>query len=364
MQLHYDVEIASLDAPGAPWECDFDCPVHLLGPSHLKYRYAPRYLRWMRAHARDFDAVIVNGLWQYHGFATWRALRDSGVPYFVFTHGMLDPWFKRRSPLKHLKKWLYWPWAEYRVLRDARAVFFTCEDEKLLSRESFGLYRANEVVVSYGTPGPSGDPETLRRAFLEQFPQLRDRRSLLFLSRIHPKKGCDLLVDAFASVAGLDPSLQLVMAGPDSHGLRARLESRLKRAGLDARVTWTGMLQGDVKWGAFYAADAFVLPSHQENFGIAVAEALACGVPVLISNKVNIWREISGDDAGLVADDTAAGTQQLLHRWLGLEPLRRQEMARNAVNCFQRRFHIGTATRSLISAMEAHTNGGRGRVPA
>ena len=76
-----------------------------------------------------FDAVIINGLWQYHSFGAWRALRGTATPYYVFPHGMLDPWFKRSFPLKHLKKWLYWPWAEYRVLRDARAVIFTCEAE-------------------------------------------------------------------------------------------------------------------------------------------------------------------------------------------------------------------------------------------
>src|SRR5262245_29706315 len=217
-QLDYEIEIASLDGPDAPWTRDFPCPVHLLGPAYLGYRYAPRLASWLRTHASRFDAVIVDGLWQYHGLATWRALSGTATPYFVFTHGMLDPWFKRRYPLKHLKKSLYWPWAEYRVLRDARAVFFTCEDERLLSRESFSRYRANEVGVSYGTPGPSGDPALQRSAFLERFPELRDRRSLLFLSRIHPKKGCDLLIDAFAAVAGLDPSLHLVMAGPDPVG--------------------------------------------------------------------------------------------------------------------------------------------------
>ena len=91
---------------------------------------APRLLSWLRENATRYDAVIVNGIWQYHSYATWLALHRSETPYFVFTHGMLDPWFKRRHPLKHLKKWLYWPWADYRVLRDAQAVIFTCEEER------------------------------------------------------------------------------------------------------------------------------------------------------------------------------------------------------------------------------------------
>jgi hypothetical protein len=103
----HQIEVASLDRPDAPWanerpEC---CPLHLLGPTHLgTYMYAPRLLPWLRANLPRFDAVIVNGLWQYHGLASWHALRHSGTPYFVFTHGMLDPWFRREYPLKHLKK--------------------------------------------------------------------------------------------------------------------------------------------------------------------------------------------------------------------------------------------------------------------
>src|SRR5213076_1488953 len=115
--------------------------------------------------------------------------------------GMLDPWFKRTYPLKHLKKWIYWPWADYRVLRDARAVLFTTEEERLLARQSFWLYRCREAVVDYGTAGPTGDAARQRESFRSAFPMLRDTRNLLFLSRLHPKQGCDTLLAAFARVA-------------------------------------------------------------------------------------------------------------------------------------------------------------------
>ncbi len=357
-QLGHEVEVASLDPPDAAWIQGYSCPVRLFGPGSLgRYSYAPALRNWLQANASRFDAVIVNGLWQYHGYATWQALRHSGTPYFVFTHGMLDPWFRQQYPLKHLKKWLYWPWAEYRVLRDARAVLFTCEEERRLARQSFGLYRVNESVVSYGTPGPAGDVNQQRAAFLQRFPQLRGQRLLLFLGRIHEKKGCDLLIDAFASVADRDPRLHLVMAGPDQTGLTAGLAERARQLGL-TRLTWTGMLDGDLKWGALHAAEAFVLPSHQENFGIAVAEALSCRVPVLVSDKVNIWREVVEDGAGLVAADTPAGTRQLLESWLNLGELERERMAHNAQKCFVKRFHIDAAAHSLLATMRAHVDGG------
>jgi glycosyltransferase involved in cell wall biosynthesis len=330
--------------------------VHNLGPGRLgTYRYSPRLKHWLADNAARFGAVIVNGLWQYHGFAAWRALHGTATPYFVFTHGMLDPWFRHQYPLKHLKKCLYWPWAEYRVLRDARAVLFTCEEERRLASQSFSLYSANEWVVSYGTPGPSaGNPAAQREAFLQKFPQLRNKRLLLFLGRIHPKKGCDLLVDAFAAASQQDPALYLVIAGPDSENMQAQLSRRATELGA-TRIVWTGMLRDELKWGAFRAAEAFVLPSHQENFGIAVAEALACRLPVLISNKVNIWREIEQDGAGLVEDDSAAGTLRLLQRWQALGPDERLKMAERAERCFLKHFHIETAATNLLLAIQART---------
>ena len=85
--------------------------------------------------------MIVNGIWQYNSFGAWRVTPHSSTPYVVVTHGMLDPWFKRAFPFKHLKKWLFWPWADYRVLRDAAAVLFTSEEERRLATQSFWLYR-------------------------------------------------------------------------------------------------------------------------------------------------------------------------------------------------------------------------------
>jgi glycosyltransferase involved in cell wall biosynthesis len=352
MKLRHRVEIATLVRPDPAWLEDYDCPVHFLGPSHLKYGYSPRLAPWLREHAREFSAVIVNGLWQYHGLCAWRVLRDSPVPYYVFTHGMLDPWFKEQYPLKHLKKQLYWPWAEYRVLRDARAVLFTSEEERLLARQSFSRYRVNEIVVNYGVPEPSGDPTRQRECFLERFPRLRDRRILLFLSRIHPKKGCDLLIEAFASVQRLDPSLELVIAGPDQVGIQEELQQLARRLDVAQSITWAGMLGGDIKLGAFRAAEAFVLPSHQENFGIAVAESLACGTPVLISNKVNIWREVVADRAGLAAADTLEGTTELLREWLTMSAGERHAVAVNAFDCFARRFHVEAAANSILDTIE------------
>lgn len=347
--LGVDLEVACCDAPDAPWLANCGLPtVHALGPAAGNYGYTSQLMPWLRENASRFDAVIVNGIWQYHGLAVRQALAGSKVPYFVFTHGMLDPWFKHTYPLKHLKKWLYWPWGEYRVLRDARAVIFTCEEERLLARQSFWLYRANEAVTSYGTSSPANHGDALAQRFLAAHPTLQGKRIALFLSRIHEKKGCDLLLDAFAQVASQDERLHLVMAGPDQTGWTAALKAQAEALGISDRITWPGMLQGDDKWGAFYAAEVFCLPSHQENFGIVVAEALACGKPVLISNKVNIWREIESDAAGFVDADTVDGTVRNLQRWLAMDAGSYVAMSERARQCFATRFHIQRAAERLV----------------
>ena len=356
------VEVATLDDPAAPWLRGFPLPLHAFGPARLKYSYTPRLAPWLRAHAHGYDAVVVHGLWQYHGFAARQALHGTSTPYYVFPHGMLDPWFKRTHPLKHLKKWLFWPWADYRVLRDATAVLFTTEEERLVARQSFWLYRCDEAVVGYGTAAPTGDAAQQREAFYRAFPALRDTRNLVYLSRLHPKKGCDLLLAAFARVAPRDPALRLVMAGPDQIGWQRTLVAQAKALGIAGRVTWTGMLTGDLKWGAYRAADAFVLPSHQENFGIVVAEALACGVPVLISDKVNIWREVQGAGAGIVAGDDRDGVEHLLAAWLDLPAVEREAMRSAAMVCFRSQFEIDAMVTRLHRVL--HTDADRTSLPA
>ncbi len=362
--LGHSVEVVTLDAPGLPFLESFPLRAHALGPSRGHYKYNDRLVPWLKSNIARYDSIVVNGIWQYHSFGVWRALHNSPKPYYVFTHGMLDPWFRRYYPLKHAKKWLYWPWADYRVLRDARAVLFTSEEERLQARKSFWLYRANERVVAYGTAGPPQDSLHALEAFCRQFPQLRGRRFLLFLGRIHEKKGCDLLIRAFAEQANSQSDLLLVMAGPDQTGWAGSLKETAKHLGVCERIVWIGMVRGDVKWGALHACEAFVLPSHQENFGIAVVEALACAKPVLISNKVNIWREIEQDGAGIVADDTQSGVNRLLEAWRCSSDTAKRTMGQNAARTFQRRFTVDAMAESLISLMREAEETAIAPVPA
>jgi len=344
-EVGVEVEIATQDDPAAPYLANFSVPVHATGAAKSTYAYSRVLLDWLKQNVGNFDGVIINGIWTFHSLAGAMAARGR-VPYAVFTHGMLDPWFKRQYPAKHLKKCVYWP-AQYWVLHNAKAVFFTSTLERDLAPQSFWPNHWRSVVVPYGTGEPPAETGAQAEAWFSKVPALRQRRYLLFLSRIHEKKGCDLLIEAFAHVAAQYPDVDLVIAGPDQVGLQAKLQRQAGELGIASRVHWPGLLTGDAKWGALRNCEAFVLPSHQENFGVVVAESLAAGRPVLISNQVNIWPDIEQEQVGFVEPDTLEGTKQLLSQWLALHGAGRAAISARTTEVFRRRYSMRSCAAAI-----------------
>jgi len=211
-------------------------------------------------------------------------------------------------------------------MEHASAALFTCEEEMILARGQFRGHPYPERVARYGCGAPDAAG-----------PPALDRPYLLFLGRLHPKKGCDLLIRAYAAAA---PDIDLVMAGPDQVGWMDGLKDLAHRLGVGGRIHWPGLLTGPAKWGALQGAEAFILPSHQDSFGVAVGEALGCGTPVLITDKVNIWREVKAAGAGLVDDDSVAGVERMLRAYLALSEPNRTEMRAAARACFAADFDM------------------------
>lgn len=256
------------------------------------------------------DVVHLHSLHLFHVWATARACRRHRKPYLLRPHGTLDPYIRARRPgLKRALGLLF----EDRVIRDAGALHWTAVEEGVLAAPA--TFGTRGVVVpngldlaEYATLPPAG-------AFRARHPELAGRRLVLFLSRLNFKKGLDLLIPAFARVAASRPDVHLVLAGPDD-GMEARARGWVADHAIGSRVSFVGQLAGAEKLAVFRDAACFALPSYSENFGIAVVEAMACGVPVLISDKVNIWREIVAARAGVVArttiDDVATALGALL----------------------------------------------------
>jgi glycosyltransferase involved in cell wall biosynthesis len=345
----HQVEIVCLEESEEVSSRSFPFPVIALGTGLGKFGYNSRLTRWVRENARDFDAVVLHGLWNYSSLGAWLALRRESTPYFVYSHGMLDSYFRDRYPIKHLTKQIYWWIAEGRVLRDAAEVLFTCEEESIRARNVFHGHSYRERVVRFGTAEPEGDAETDKQAFRSFLPALGERPFLLYLSRIHPKKGCDLLIRAFAASLNLiPPDLDLVIAGPDQVGWTPELKKLADKLDVTGRIHWPGMLRGELKWGAFRCAEAMILPSHQENFGIVVAESMACSTPVLISDKVNVWREVTSSQSGLVEPDTLEGTKNLICRFLALSSDERMTMRSAARKGYLKHFAMKATAADLL----------------
>lgn len=378
-------EVTGLDSPGEPFLQNEPALIHRLGPAKTPWSYGAKFGPWLVNNLHRFDVILLHGLWLYHGYALQKAIqtcrdqrKDNLLPrVFIMPHGMLDPYFQQAPgrKMKALRNWLYWKLIENKVIEDASGLLFTCEEEQQLAREPFQPYKPkSEVVVGLGVEPPPAYTPAMREAFLKKCPDLVDTPYILFLSRINPKKGVDLLVNAYAQIAqtqatagvstlqqdtlGIDQDVllslpKLLIAGPGLDTPYGQSVQQLAQSNQEAKaaISFTDMLSGDAKWGAFYGCEAFVLPSHQENFGIAVVEALACGKPVLISDQVNIWREIDRSGSGFVAPDSVAGVHQLIDRWLNLSIDEKQQMGSKALTTFQKNFSIVPTTRNLINAL-------------
>lgn len=359
--LGVDNEVVCLDSPDADYLGKDDFVIHTLGAAKGPWAYGKSLLPWLIKNAPNYNAIIIHGLWQFTSYAVFKAVKhltsknQISIPYYVMPHGMLDPYFQKAPErrLKAIRNRIFWSLIEGKVINNANGVLFTCQEELLLARETFTPYSPkHELNVGYGIQEPPVKTPEILKAFQEACPDLHDAPFLLFLSRIHPKKGIDILLNVYNEwlrCNDIKKSLKLVVAGP---GLETDFGSNLQsmvdsHPRLKENVYFTGMLQGDAKWGAFYAAEAFVLNSHQENFGISIVEALACGTPVLISNKVNIWREIEDACAGFVEDDTESGTEKLLVKWQALSLNERTEMRKNARKTFEKFFAIYPAAERL-----------------
>jgi len=356
-------EVVCLDEPDAYFLNRDDFKITALGKGTGMWRYKRLLIPWLEANIYRFDVVIVNGLWQYCSYATWKILNNikaetggkGGPKLLVMPHGMLDPYFQRAKErrFKAFRNLIYWNLVEKELVNQADALLFTSQTELLLAQQTFNDYAPKKAInVGYGINRPPVYHAKMQQAFEQQYPDGKNTPYLLFLGRIHKKKGVDLLISAYKTIVVKNPGIEkLVIAGPGIDTSFGKQMYKLVNTDnlLRDKVVFTGMLEGDAKWGAIYGADAFVLPSHQENFGIAVVEALACGTPVLISNQVNIWRDIEG--GGLVGEDNFEGACAILDQWINLTAAQKKEFSKKAIDAYNNHFTSKAAAEKLFNAM-------------
>ncbi len=378
-KLGVNNEVVCLDDPASTYlSSDLFC-VHAIGLGKGPWCYSRELVPWLLKNFHRFDVVIIHGLWLYPSYATVKAMRlfktqnlpgkKSGIPkLYVMPHGMLDPYFQRdsRRKWKAVRNIIYWKLFESKVINRADGLLFTCEGELELARKPFRPYRPKkELNIGYGIQSPPPFEKAMTDAFLEKCPEMQDQPFILFLSRIHEKKGISNLINAYSKVIdemtknelsrGKLSLPKLIIAGPgleSSYGKKMRLLVSKSKI-LQKSIFFPGMLTGEAKWGAFYNSKAFILPSHQENFGIAIVESLACGKPVLITNKVNIWKEISSVNAGIVHDDTLNGAINLLHDFISLNSEDSDKMNQQALSVYKKYFDVKVVAQEMIDAVNS-----------
>ena len=366
MEQGHILEVVCLNDARADFLGHDPFPVHAVGQGRGAWNYHAGLTPWLRQNLCKYDAAILNGLWQFQGYSLWQASkRPDAPPYFLYPHGMLDPWFQKLSvrPVKAVRNVMMWKTFQHRIIHRAAGLLFTCEEERRLARLPFKPYRPRlESVVGLGVPQPPAPTPRMASAFAEKCPGTKGEKYFLFLGRVHPKKGVDLLIKGYAALCDSVSKAEqaklprLVIAGPDLETAYGQEMQKLAAQICPSNsVFWPGMLKGDAKWGAIYGCEVFALISHQENFGIAVVEALACGKPVLISSQINIWREIEDDKAGLVRGDTTTGATELFQEWKKLSADKLAAMQQAAKRCYLNHFGPDLATRRLIETIEKCT---------
>lgn len=315
-----EVEIAATG--GGP--ASEDVPARLfprLGP--LEYKYSPALARWLEKEVRRYDVVHIHAVFNYSTHAAARAAARHGVPYVIRTLGTLNRSYALRQG--RTRKRIYLRLVGLRDLHGAGAIHCTSQAEKE-DVESLGL-RAPAVVIPLGLRAEEFATLPPRGDFRRRYSLAGEPPLIAFLGRIHPKKGFDILLPALEALSG-EHDFLFALAGPAEAAYRASLEEEIARRGLRERVVWTGMLEGEAKRALLAEADIFVLPSYYENFGIAVAEAMACGIPVVVSDQVDLWPEIRAYDAGRVTPCRTGGLAEAIGALLRDKPLR-AELGRN-----------------------------------
>ncbi|MGB5235700.1 MAG: glycosyltransferase [Candidatus Macondimonas sp.] len=269
---------------------------------------------YLDQYVTDYDLVHIHGLYRFPPtYAAYQAHRQS-VPYVIMPHGALDPYLYAKSSTGRLRfKRLYERWFDLPNLHAAGAIHYTAEEER--ERAAFLKLRAPSFVVPNGLDWAQYATLPARGALRARW-GLGEAPLVLFLGRLHFKKGLDLLIPAFDALRQRVPGVQLVIAGPENDDYGQWVRRWVRERGLDAAVHFVGSLHGAEVLQAYVDADVFALPSYTENFGMTVIEALACSVPVVISDQVNIHAEVSGAGAGLVTRCDAGEVTQALESLL------------------------------------------------
>lgn len=321
------------------------------GPSFTNYFLNFKITFWLKKNHSKYDFFIIHGIWRFHTLLARLFLKGR---YFVFTHGMLDPYFGTEL-WKKLKKKLFWYLIEKKNLQEANTLLLTSENEKKsLSNTFVNTNGIKKTVISYGIKKNLFNKKNCLISFYNKYPKLKKKNFFLFLGRFHKKKGCEILLESVKTLKKQNIHIKILMVGPNNE-YKTKLSDLVRRYKIEKNIILTNPLSGKLKWGAVYASQAMVLSSHGENFGVSIVESLSCGKPVLITNKVNIFKIILSYQAGLVSNDNAKSFYKILNKYLNLTNHQKKKYHTNSIKCFNENFNLTNSTNSLENLLEKYS---------
>jgi glycosyltransferase involved in cell wall biosynthesis len=354
-----EVTILTTDSNGDNGQKPLDVPLNCLikqdGYEIIYFRCAPfrRYkfsldlLQWLKLHADEFDLVHIHALFSPISSVAATVCRQQKLPYILRPLGTLDPADLRKK--KKLKQ-LYVAILERHNLAGAAAIHFTSEQEAKIS-ERFGV-ATQDLVIPLGVIPPLGEGKT-GSVIRNQLAIPENVPLVLFMSRIDPKKGLNLLIPALEKLLAIGCNFHFVLAGtnPQDPDYEQKIKLKIENSPLRSHTTITGFVSGDLKASLLQAADLFVLPSYYENFGIAVAEAMVAGVPVVISDQVHIYQQVINSNSGWVGATDIQALVELIKQALQ-NPQERQRRGLNAQNYALQHFSWDAIARQIIQAYQ------------
>ncbi len=317
--------------------CYFNCS------PFRRYKFSLDLLKWLAQNADRYDVAHIHALFSPVSSSSAAVARVRNLPYILRPLGTLDPAdLKKKKQLKRL----YAGVLEAPNLKGAAAVHFTSDQEAKISQRFGAVTR--DWVIPLGVELPAADSTDIRT----HYGLPTDRPLVLFMSRIDPKKGFDLLLPALEDLLAELP-FHLVIAGanPQDPQYEAQIRQQIQASGLAAQTTWMGFVTGALKTQLLRAADLFVLPSYYENFGIAVAEAMLAGVPVVISDQVHIWPQIAQAEAGWICRCDRTDLVQQLRAAL-TQPDQRQQRGQNAHRYAREHYSWDAIAQQMLQAYQ------------
>jgi len=313
-----------------------------------RYNINIKFLFWLIKNRNNFDYFIFHQIWDFKNILARLFLKNK---YYVFIHGSLDP-YEKKTILKYIKKKIYWYLFEKKNLLQARSILLTSvQEEKNLKKTFVNTDGIRTEVCNYGITKTEVDNKKIYNVFKKKYTFLKSKNYYLFIGRINPKKGLDILIKSI-ELLGENYKGLFVIAGDDSNSYAQELKKMIMLKNLGSKILFIGQIEGYEKYAAIAKSKATVLSTHAENFAISLAESLSFSVPVLTTFGANIYKTILAYKAGYVANINPISFSKIIKKFDNLSTAQKKQMSKNAYNCFQKEFNLLDKKKVLINSME------------